>query len=54
VELRLTEAEKIGATSTFFSKVKEELDIVPAKVRVLEYWQEKGSSNKRRMNGNGS
>ncbi|WP_421856987.1 IS66 family transposase [Marinomonas sp.] len=41
VELRLSEDEKVGATSTFFSKVKEELDIVPAKVRVLEYWQEK-------------
>ncbi|SBS27136.1 Transposase IS66 family protein [Marinomonas spartinae] len=41
VELRLSEDEKVGATSTFFSKVKEELDMVPAKVRVLEYWQEK-------------
>ncbi|MBF4401612.1 IS66 family transposase, partial [Vibrio anguillarum] len=36
VELRLSETEKAGATSTFFSKVKEELDIVPAKARVLE------------------
>nr|MBF4307855.1 IS66 family transposase [Vibrio anguillarum] len=34
VELRLSETEKAGATSTFFSKVKEELDIVPAKARV--------------------
>jgi transposase len=41
VELRLSEEEKAGATSTFFSKVKEELDIIPAQVRVLEYWQEK-------------
>lgn len=41
VELRLSEEEKVGATSTFFSKVKEELDIIPAQVRVLEYWQEK-------------
>jgi len=41
IELILTDDEKAGATSTFFSKVKEELDIVPAKARVLEYWQEK-------------
>lgn len=41
VELRLPEEDKMGAESTFFTKVKEELDIVPAKVRVLEYWQEK-------------
>lgn len=33
--------EKEGAIDTFYSKVKEELDIVPAKVRVLEYMQEK-------------
>ena len=31
----------MGAIDTFFSKVKEELDIVPAKVRVIEYLQEK-------------
>ncbi|MDT9693922.1 transposase, partial [Streptomyces sp. P9(2023)] len=30
---------------TFFAKVKEELDIVPAKVRVLEYMQEKAVFN---------
>jgi transposase len=41
IEMRLTEAEKAGAERTYFSKVKEELDIVPAKARVLEYWQEK-------------
>lgn len=41
VFLYLTDAEKTGAQSTFFAKVKEELDIVPAKVRVLEYMQEK-------------
>lgn len=41
VELPLSDAEKAEAESTFFSKVKEELDIVPAQVRVLEYWQEK-------------
>lgn len=39
--LYLTDVEKTGAKSTFFAKVKEELDIVPAKVRVLEYMQEK-------------
>ena len=39
--LYLTDEEKTGAKSTFFTKVKEELDIVPAKVRVLEYMQEK-------------
>jgi len=39
--IRLTDAEKEGAIDTFFTKVKEELDIIPAKVRVLEYMQEK-------------
>lgn len=37
----LTDEEKDGAVNTFFSKVKEELDIVPAKVRVIEHMQEK-------------
>jgi len=41
VHLSLDEEEKAGATKTFFSKVKEELDIVPAQARVIEYWQEK-------------
>jgi transposase len=41
IHLRLLEDEKAGADKTFFTKVKEELDIVPAQVRVLEYWQEK-------------
>ncbi len=41
VELTLTEDEKKGAINTFFTKVKEELDIIPAQARVLEYWQEK-------------
>ena len=41
IELRLSEAEKAGAASTFFTQVKEELDVVPAQARVLEYWQEK-------------
>lgn len=37
----LTDAEKEGAINTFFVKVREELDIIPAKVQVLEYMQEK-------------
>jgi len=41
VDLSLTDEEKAGAAKTFFTKVKEELDIVPAQARVIEYWQEK-------------
>ena len=41
IELTLSDEEKAGAERTYFSKVKEELDIVPAKAQVLEYWQEK-------------
>jgi len=41
VHLTLSDEEKEGATKIFFTKVKEELDIVPAQARVLEYWQEK-------------
>ena len=41
VYLRLSEEQKRGSRETFFVKVKEELDIEPAKVRVIEYWQEK-------------
>jgi transposase len=41
VELPLSEEEKAGASQTFFAKVKEELDIIPAQARVIEYWQEK-------------
>ena len=37
----LTDEEKAGAVSTFFEKVKEELDIVPAKAQVLEHFREK-------------
>jgi transposase len=37
----LSDAEKEGAINTFFVKVREELDIIPAKVQVLEYMQEK-------------
>ncbi|WP_419621104.1 IS66 family transposase, partial [Thiolapillus sp.] len=41
VRLTLNEEEKAGTGKTFFSKIKEELDIVPAQARVIEYWQEK-------------
>ena len=33
--------EKQGAVKTFFTKVKEELDVIPAQAQVIEYWQEK-------------
>lgn len=39
----LTDDEKVGALDTFFVKVREELDIIPAQVRVLEYLQEKAT-----------
>lgn len=38
---KLSEEEKQGAVDTFFTKVREELDIIPAKVRVKEIMQEK-------------
>ena len=41
VDLPLSEEDKAGASKTFFAKVKEELDIIPAKAQVIEYWQEK-------------
>jgi transposase len=41
VEFPLSEEEKTGARQTFFTKVKEELDIIRAQARVIEYWQEK-------------
>ena len=41
IHLTLSDEEKKGAISTFFSKVKEELEFIPAKVNVIEYWQEK-------------
>ena len=41
VELTLTDVEKTGAVRTFFTKVKEELEYIPAQLNVLEYWQEK-------------
>lgn len=41
IHINLTEEEKAGAVDTFYVVVKEELDKVPPKVRVLEYLQEK-------------
>lgn len=41
VHISLSEEEKSGAIDTFYTVVKEELDIVPAKARVIEYLQEK-------------
>lgn len=41
IHLTLSDEEKAGAVKTFFTKVKEELEFVPAQVKVLEYWQEK-------------
>ena len=41
IELSLSDEEKAGAQSSFFTKVKEELEFIPAKLNVLEYWQEK-------------
>ena len=39
--VELSEEEKQGAIDTFFTKVREELDIIPAKVRVKEILQGK-------------
>lgn len=41
VHINLTDEEKAGAIDTFYTLVKEELDIEPAKARVVEYLQEK-------------
>lgn len=41
IELLLSEEQKVGADKVFFSKVKEELQYIPAQLKVLEYWQEK-------------
>ena len=40
-KIELSPEEKEGAIDTFFTKVREELDIIPAKVRVKEILQEK-------------
>ena len=41
VFIDLSKEEKDGAVEVFYTKVREELDIVPAKVQILEYFQEK-------------
>ena len=41
VRIDLSDEEKAGALDTFYTVAKEELDIVPAKARVIEYLQEK-------------
>lgn len=41
VFIDLSDEEKAGAIDTYYTKVKEELDIVPAKAQVVEYLQEK-------------
>jgi len=41
IELLLSDEQKAGAVKTFFTKVKEELEFIPAQLKVLEYWQEK-------------
>jgi transposase len=41
IELTLSEEDKAGASKTFLTKVKEELQFIPAQFKVLEYWQEK-------------
>ena len=41
VRIELTDEERAGAIDTFFVKVREQLDITPAKVQVIEFLQEK-------------
>lgn len=41
IKHELSAEERAGATDTFFTKVKEELHLVPAKAYVREHWQEK-------------
>ena len=45
IQITLSDEEKEGATKTFFTKVKEELEFIPAQLKVLEYWQEKAIFN---------
>ena len=40
-ELCLSEQETAGASKTFFSKIKEELEYLPAQLNVIDIWQEK-------------
>jgi len=41
IELTHSDEDKAGATKTFFTTAKEELEYIPAQLKVLEYWQEK-------------
>ena len=41
VFIDLSDEEKVGAIELFYTKVREELDIIPAKVQILEYFQQK-------------
>jgi len=41
LRIDLSDEEKEGAIDTFYVKTKEELDIIPAKVRIIEHMQEK-------------
>ena len=41
IELALSDEQRAGADRTFFTQVKEELEYIPAVMKVLEYWQEK-------------
>jgi len=41
VRVALSDDEKKDAIDTFYVKTKEELDIIPAQVRIIEYMQEK-------------
>ena len=43
VELTLSAEERAGAIRTWFTKVKEELHIIPAKAEVHEIWQERAA-----------
>jgi len=42
----LSDEDKAGASETFFTKVKEELDIEPAKAQVIEFTRKKRYSRK--------
>ena len=45
IELTLSDEQKAGASKVFFTKVKEELQFIPAQLKVLEIWQERRCSS---------
>jgi hypothetical protein len=49
IEFPLSEQERAGADQAFFAKLKEELDIIPAQGRVIEYFGERKRSLMRLM-----